>query len=101
DLTISMPVSATIHARDADGIFKGETATGSAVVRAQVRLSLDERWEPRGKVDISYDWSEPPGIDFLGQRIRFVERADRELVDVIAGLEREVQREVARQQVRP
>lgn len=100
ELTIAMPVSATIHARDADGILKGETATGSAVVHARVRLSLDEHWEPRAKVDISYDWSEPPGIDFLGQRIRFAQRADRELVRVIAGLEREVQREVARQNIR-
>lgn len=100
-ITISMPVHATIAARDVGGVLKGETATGSAIVRASVRLSLDRSWNPHAKVDISYDWSDPPGIDFLGQRIRFVSRADRELAGVIAGLERDLQKEVARTRIRP
>ena len=101
NLGITMPVRATISARDVGGILKGETATGSAVVRASVRFGLTADWHPQAKVDISYDWTNPPGIDFVGQRIRFVDRADRELAGVIAGLERELQAEVARAQVRP
>jgi len=100
-LTITMPVHATISARDVGGILKGETATGAAVVRANVRFGLPADWHPTAKVDISYDWTNPPGIDFVGQRIRFADRADRELVGVIAGLERDLQAEVARAQVRP
>ena len=100
-IRISLPVRARVSARDIGGVLKGETATGSAVVRADVRFSLDRDWNPRAKVDISYDWREPPGIDFLGERIRFARRADKELAKVIAGLERDVQREIARTKVRP
>lgn len=101
NLTLAMPVHATISARDVGGILKGETATGAAVVRASVRFGLTPDWHPQAKVDISYDWTNPPGIDFVGQRIQFVDRADQELADVIAGLERDLQAEVARTQVRP
>src|SRR5690606_1130801 len=41
------------------------------------------------------------GIDFLGQRIRFVSRADRELAKVVAGLERDLQKEVAAVRIKP
>lgn len=100
-LTIVMPVSAVVSARDVGGVIKRETATGSATVRADVRLGMSRDWRPNAKVDISYGWREPPGIDILGQRIRFAQRADRELAGVIAGLERELQAEVSRQRVRP
>jgi Domain of unknown function (DUF4403) len=100
-VTISMPVNATIAARDVAGFLKGKTATGAAVVRADVSFGLDANWHPHAKVEISYDWTNPPGIDFVGQRIRFVEKADKELGKVIAGLERDLQDEVAKAQVRP
>jgi hypothetical protein len=100
-VTIRMPVSATIAARDVGGILKGKTATGAAVVRADVDFGLDPQWNARAKVNISYDWTNPPGIDFVGQRISFVGRADQELATVIAGLERDLQAEVAKAQVRP
>ncbi|MCB2079948.1 MAG: DUF4403 family protein [Novosphingobium sp.] len=100
-LTITMPVNASISARDVGGVIKQETATGSANVRADVRLGMDRNWKPRATVQISYGWREPPGIDILGQRIRFVQRADKELAKVVAGLERDLQAEVARQKVRP
>lgn len=100
-VTISMPVNATIAARDVGGILKGKTATGAAVVRADVHFGLNPQWHPNAKVDISYDWTNPPGINFVGQRIRFVDKADQELAKVIAGLERDLQAEVAKAQVRP
>ncbi|MDR2857637.1 MAG: DUF4403 family protein [Novosphingobium sp.] len=100
-ITITLPVQAVVAARKVGGVLKGETATASAIVRADVRLGVDRNWQPDAKVRISYDWIEPPGIDFLGQRIRFVQRADRELEDVIAGLERSLRAEVARVRIRP
>jgi hypothetical protein len=100
-LTIHMPVHAAIAARDVGGVLKGETATGAAVVRARVHFALRHDWHPQAKVDISYDWTNPPGIDFAGQRVQFVDKADRELAGVIAGLERDLQAEVAKAQVRP
>lgn len=101
ELVIRMPVRARVSARDVGGILKGETATAAAEVRARVRIGLDPDWRLRGRVAIDYDWKEPPGIDFLGRRIRFVERTDRALAGVIARLERDLQRELARVAVRP
>ncbi|MEN2787934.1 DUF4403 family protein [Sphingomonas qilianensis] len=99
-LTIAMPITAEISARDVGGIIKQETATGAAIVRATAKLSLDGNWSPVAKVDLAYDWTEPPGIDFLGQRIRFAEKADAKLKGVIAGLERDLPRELAKLRAR-
>lgn len=99
-LIATLPVSATISAQDIGGVIKRETATGSADVRATVRLSLDKGWNPRAKVDIAYDWREPPGITVLGQRIKFVEKADQKLAGVIAGLERDLPKELAKLEAR-
>ncbi|MCB2073803.1 MAG: DUF4403 family protein [Novosphingobium sp.] len=100
-ITITLPVNAVLSARDVGGVLKSETADGSATVRADVRLSVDRNWNPHAKVDISYGWTEPPGIDFLGQRIRFVKRADKELAKVVSGLERDLQKEIAKVRIRP
>jgi hypothetical protein len=100
-LTLNMPIKAVVSARDVGGVLKGETATASANLRADVVLGLDPNWNASAKVNISYDWAEPPGIDFLGQRIEFARRADRELAGVIANLEREVRTEVARVNIKP
>ncbi|WP_256731284.1 DUF4403 family protein [Sphingomonas sp. dw_22] len=99
-LTITLLVSATISARDVGGIIRQETATGAATVRALAKLSVDSNWSPIAKVDIAYDWTDPPGIDLLGQRIRFTGKADEKLKSVIAGLERDLPRELARAHLR-
>ncbi len=95
-LHLSMPVTAVITARDVGGVIKKETATGSATVRATVKMGINRAWSPVAKVNIDYDWREPPGIDFLGQRIRFAEKADTKLASVIAGLERDLSKEISR-----
>ena len=100
-LTIALPVHATVAARDVGGILKGKTATASGVVRADVSFALDRNWNASAKVDIAYDWREPPGIEFVGQRIEFASKADAALVKVIDGLERDLQEAVARAQLRP
>ena len=100
-LTISMPVNATVAARDVGGVLRGKTATASAVVRADVSFALDRNWNGSAKVEISYDWREPPGIQFLGQRIEFAKKADAALGKVINKLESDLQAEVARARIRP
>lgn len=95
-LILTMPIKAVVAARDVGGVLKGETATASANVRMVVTLDVDGAWRPDATIDISYDWKEPPGIDFLGQRISFARKADAQLVDVIAGLERQLERAVER-----
>src|SRR5690606_23006979 len=100
-LRIALPVRATVAARDVGGILKGETATASGVIHADVSFALDRNWNASAKVEVAYDWQEPPGIDFLGQRIEFASKADAALARVIDNLERDLQEEVARAQVRP
>ncbi|WP_375393613.1 DUF4403 family protein [uncultured Sphingomonas sp.] len=98
-LTITMPVHATITAQDVGGLAS-KTATGDAVVHAVARLSIAGNWIPSAKVSIDYDWTTPPGIDFLGQRIAFASVADKRLRPVIAGLEHSLPRELARSDLR-
>lgn len=95
-----LPVHARISARDVAGILKGETATGSARVQARIRLDIDREWRPTGKIDLRYDWTTPPGIEFLGQRIRFTDQADEKLRPIVAQLERDLPRELAKLDLR-
>ncbi|WP_157215777.1 DUF4403 family protein [Flavisphingomonas formosensis] len=89
-LVITMPVTATISAHDVGGILKKETATGAAQVRAQASFGMRSDWTPTATVSIAYDWTEPPGIDFLGHRIPLISKADERLKAVIARLQREL-----------
>ncbi|MEZ0496567.1 DUF4403 family protein [Sphingomonas sp. IW22] len=95
-IVADVPLNARIGARKVGGLPLRETATGTAMAHARIRLSLNERFEPRATVDLSYDWREPPGVDFLGQRITFTDRADERLRPIVARLERELPRELAR-----
>jgi len=101
ELAIRLPIEAEIAARDVGGVLKGETATGSAMVELAVRLSVNDEWKPDAEIAISYDWEEPPGIEFVGQRIKLTSRADRELTKVIAALEDELEAELEAIDLRP
>lgn len=92
-LTITFPVHATIAAEKIGGVVS-ETATGDAMVHAVARLSITGDWKPAAKVRIAYDWTNAPGIDFLGQRIEFASKADARLKPVIASLEQSLPREL-------
>jgi hypothetical protein len=98
-LAITMPVSAVIAARDVGGVLS-KTATGSATVHATGRLGIAGDWHPTAKVDIAYDWREPPGIDIAGQRVTFVGKADEKLRGVVARLERDLPKELAKIRLR-
>ncbi len=98
-LRITMPVTATISANNVGGLVS-KTATGAAVVHATARLSVAGDWRPVAKVSIDYDWSTPPGIDFLGKRIVFADKADERLKPVIADLERSLPAQLAKLNLR-
>lgn len=100
EIVVDVPINATIAARDVGGVLKGETATGSAMAHARIRVDLSSDWRLRGKARITYGWTKAPGIDFLGKRITFTDEADAKLKPVIADVEREVNREIAKVDIR-
>ncbi|WP_432767941.1 MAG: DUF4403 family protein [Sphingopyxis sp.] len=100
EIVVDVPLSATIAARDVGGVLKGETATGAAMANARVRIDVTPDWQTRGTARISYGWTKAPGIDFLGKRITFTDEADAKLKPVIRDVEREVNREIARIDIR-
>lgn len=100
DIIADIPIVANISARDVGGILKGETATGAAMAHARVRLTMREDWTPAATVRLAYDWTTPPGIDFLGQRITFTDKADEKLQPVVRDLERTLPAEIAKLNVR-
>jgi hypothetical protein len=89
-LLLAMPIAARVSARDARDRLKGETATAKAEVRARIHIDLDENWEPKARVAIDYDWTEEPGIDLLGTRIKFASKADHALEPHIKALEAKI-----------
>ena len=96
DIVVTMPISAVIHARDVGGLIKQETATAQAQVRAIVHLDLAANWSLRGKVDIAYDWTKEPAVDFMGKHIELTSKADAKLQGVVAKLERTLPAEIAK-----
>ncbi|MGE6691440.1 MULTISPECIES: DUF4403 family protein [Sphingobium] len=100
DIIADLPIHASISARDVGGVLKGETATGSAMVQARITVDLARDWTPKGRVRLHYDWTTPPGIDFLGQRIRFTDEADQKLRPIVAKLERDLPRELSKMNLR-
>ena len=100
EIIVDVPLSATISARDVGGVLKGETATGAAMAHARVKIDITPDWRTRGTARISYGWTKAPGIDFLGERITFTDEADAKLKPVVRDVEREVNREIARIDIR-
>ena len=99
-LVVHMPVSAEISVRDVGGIIKGVTATGAAAVRGNTRIGVRRDWNPTATVDISYDWTNPPGVTLVGKRILLVDKADERLKKVVADLERKLPGEIAKLDLR-
>ena len=99
-LRLTMPVDAAISANSIGGIVRRETATGSATVHADIRLSVRPDWTPVASADIHYGWTATPGVTLFGKRITFVDKADDKLKQVIAKLERDLPRQLGRLDVR-
>ncbi|MET0240158.1 MAG: DUF4403 family protein [Sphingobium sp.] len=100
EIVAEMPITARISARDVGGVLKGETATGSAMAHARIKLDITPDWQPKGTVRLHYAWTAPPGIDFLGQRITFTDQADKKLRPIIRQLEKDLPRELARADIK-
>lgn len=100
EIVVDVPLNATVAARDVGGVLKGETATGSALVHARIRIDLTPDWRMQGKARIGYGWTKAPGIDFLGKRITFTDQADAKLAPVTRDVEREVNREIGKINIR-
>ncbi|NIJ35767.1 hypothetical protein FHR22_000416 [Sphingopyxis panaciterrae] len=100
EIVVDVPLHARISARDVGGVLKGETATGSAMAHARIRIDLTPDWRTQGKARIGYGWTNAPGIDFLGKRITFTDEADAKLKPVVRDVEREVNREIAKIDIR-
>ncbi|WP_253717013.1 DUF4403 family protein [Sphingomonas sp. AP4-R1] len=96
DLIVSIPMHATISAKDVGGILKQETAQADARVHIRLRLDLADDWTPSAAASIAYDWVDPPHVRFLGHRIEFTSKADDKLKGVIAALKRTLPNELAR-----
>ena len=100
EIVVDVPIHANISARDVGGVLKGETATGTAMAHARIKIELTPDWRTQGKARISYGWTRAPGIDFLGKRITFTDEADAKLAPVVRDVEREVNREIAKIDIR-
>ena len=100
DIVVTMPMTAVIHARDVGGLVKQETATAKAQVRAIIHVALASDWSLRGTVDIAYDWTQEPAVDFMGKHIVLTSKADTKLQGVVAKLERTLPAEIAKLQFR-
>ena len=88
-------------ARDVGGFRKGKSARGSAIVDLNLRLAIGPDLKPDAHVEISYDWTEPPAVKFAGQEIKLTSSADKELAKVIAELEKDLEQEVEKADLRP
>ena len=95
-IRLAIPITAVVRAEDIAGVLKRETATARAIVHADVQLDIARNWTPRGTIDLSYDWTTEPHIEFLGQKIRFTQEAERELAPIVAKLERELPGELGK-----
>jgi hypothetical protein len=99
-LTLSMPVTANVTARDAGEKLIKQTATAEAMVTAEVRLDLTSDWQPSARVDLDYRWLREPGLDILGQRLKLTGKADPKLQQVMTKLEKSIPRILARARTR-
>ena len=92
---VTMPIHAVIHAKNVGGLVD-ETAIADAQVRALINLDVTPDWGLRGKVDISYDWTNEPSFTILGKKVELTNKADAKLAGVVAKLEGTVAREIAK-----
>lgn len=99
DIHLSMPVSAEIAAQDVGNVIS-ETADAKAEVRAIIRLGMTPDWQPTAKAKIDYSWTKKPGIELLGQRITFADKADPEVEKLLRQIEQKLPAEISKLQPR-
>ncbi len=94
-LVLRMPVTAQIEARNIGGVVERKTATARAMVTLTARLEVDEDWRLRPDIDIAYRWTQEPGTDFLGARIRLTKLIEKDLRKAVADAERQLEEQLA------
>ena len=85
-----------VSAKDIGGIIKSVTATGSANVRANATMDMDENWMPKASVNADYSWNDKIGVDILGQKVTFSSKVDPKIKDAIAKLETNLSRQISK-----
>ncbi len=95
DLVLRVPVEAEVSASNIAGILK-ETGTAAAELRLTLRLDITREWQLRSDVEVDHSWSKEPGIDFLGRRITFTDKADAEMAALRKKVELGLERGLAR-----
>ncbi|WP_254602645.1 DUF4403 family protein [Sphingomonas bacterium] len=98
-LLVTLPITATIAANKVGGLAS-KTATGAATIHATARLAIAGDWRPTARVTIDYDWTQPPGVEFLGKRIEFASKADARLQPIVARLEQTLPGELSKLRLR-
>lgn len=83
-LSMFMPVHIDVSAKNIGGVIKSETAKGSADVRANAALDINEDWIPVGTVNADYSWNDRIGVDVFGQRVTFASKVDPKVREAIA-----------------
>jgi hypothetical protein len=99
DILADLPIIADVTAQNVAGVADAH-ATGKAMAHARIRLSIGPDWRAHGTIGLTYDWSTPPGIDLLGQRITFADKADEKLKPIIARLEQKLPAQLERWDLR-
>jgi hypothetical protein len=99
DILADLPIIADVTAKGVGGIADAH-ATGRAMAHARIRLSITRDWHAHGTLRLTYDWSTPPGVDVLGQRITFADKADEKLGPVVARLEQKLPAQLERWNLR-
>jgi hypothetical protein len=100
NLIVTMPINAEVAARDIAGIFSNESGSAAANANLTIRLDLTPEWQLVSNPQLDYEWTEEPGIEFLGRRITFTSTADRELEKVRGEVKKIITRELANVGVR-
>lgn len=93
-IVADVPILAHVEANNIAGMVSTH-ADGRAMAHARITIAIAPDWKPSGTVALSYDWTTPPAIMLLGQRIEFTSKADERLRPIIAGLEHKLPQALA------
>jgi hypothetical protein len=88
-LVADVPIVAHVEAKNIAGLVSAH-GDGQTMVHLTCSFAIARDWQPRGKVALTYNWTVPPTIMLLGQRIAFTEKADARLKPIIAQIEQKL-----------
>ncbi len=88
-LVADVPILAHVDADHIGGLASTH-ADGQTMVHIRCSFAVARNWQPRGSVALSYDWTVPPAIMLLGQRIPITDKADQRLKPVVARIEQKL-----------